>query len=43
MVERVQQAETHALAEARSVHDVAQAERVAHVLEGTEHLRGVHH
>ena len=41
-MERVQQAEAHALAEPGAVHDVAQPERVAHVLEGAEHLRRVH-
>ena len=41
-MERVQQAEAHALAESRAVHHVPQPQRVAHVLEGAEHLRGVH-
>ena len=41
-MKRVQQAEAHALAESGAVHDVAQPERVAHVLEGAEHLRRVH-
>ena len=41
VVQRVEQPEAHALAEARAVHDVAQAQRLAAVLERPQHLRGV--
>ncbi len=40
-MQREQQAEAHPLAEARPRHHVAQAQRLAGVLEGPEHLRRV--